>query len=563
MLPFAFRADPTFRREHRSFMRIELASGRGLALMLVLPALAAFAVYVPALAGGFLSDDYSLLHTFYGADARETAERVAKTFVSGVGPPSNQYRPLTMASFAANMLLNGADPAAWRLVNVALHAANASLVALLSWQLAGPATRSARLAAVAAGLAFAWFAPSAEGVAWIAARFDGMALLWMLVAACAFMASRAWSDRYGLLSLVASALAFMSKESAAIGPALIAALAWARRPTGEGFVRGAVRALFDVWPWLAIGAAYFAYRMWIFGDPFRFYPGTSPGSALLTGKWLLALPASADWWPLVMPEAWPRSGYALSALLIGIAAMSAGLTERREGRCLVALVAAFFAACALLFSHWGWSGNGEGGRVLYALAAIAALVVALPLRTPDGRLRTVAFVITLVFLGCGLALTRGAVERRANAGTEMNAMTAALAATADSIPPSSYGFVVVPDRIGAIPFARNGQGGIMLPPVQRRSLSPSLVVQLEHELPAWPKMLAANIIGRFKSESLQDVTAKPQTSAGVPVLAAPDRFYCWNVRSHSLVSMPLLFAAGLSDWNAVWARGLDAAGCRK
>ena len=32
--------------------------------------------------------------------------------------------------------------------------------------------------------------PSAEAVAWIAARFDGMALLWMLVAACAFMASR-------------------------------------------------------------------------------------------------------------------------------------------------------------------------------------------------------------------------------------------------------------------------------------------------------------------------------------------------------------------------------------
>ena len=68
--------------------------------MLAIPALAAIAVYLPALSGGFLSDDYSLLHTFYGADARELAARVGKTFVSGVGPPSNQYRPLTMASFA-------------------------------------------------------------------------------------------------------------------------------------------------------------------------------------------------------------------------------------------------------------------------------------------------------------------------------------------------------------------------------------------------------------------------------------------------------------------------------
>jgi hypothetical protein len=52
-----------------------------------------------------------------------------------------------------------------------------------------------------AGLAFAWFPPSAEAVAWIAARFDGMALFWMLVAACAFTASRHWRDRYALGSL--------------------------------------------------------------------------------------------------------------------------------------------------------------------------------------------------------------------------------------------------------------------------------------------------------------------------------------------------------------------------
>jgi hypothetical protein len=364
------------------------------------------------------------------------------------------------------------------------------------------------------------------------------------------------------VSLAASILAFMSKESGAIGPALIAALAWARRPMDEGFVRSIVRALFAVWPWVAIGAAYFAYRAWIFGDPFRFYPGTSPGSDLLKGKWLLALPASADWWPLVMPEHLLLHVYALSALFLGIAAASAALTDRREGRVLVAIVGAFFAACALLFSHWGWSGNGEGGRVLYALAAIASLAVALPLRSPDGGLRRLGLVITLVLLGCGLVLTRGAVDRRAQAGAEMNALTAALAATADAMPPSSYGFVVVPDRIGAIPFARNAQGGTMLPPVQRRPLSTNLVVQLADDLPNWPQMLAANIIGRLKTEPLQDVTANPQSPAGTDTVLSPDRFYCWNTKTHSLVSMPLVFAPGYSDWAEVWARGLDAAGCR-
>ena len=54
--------------------------------------------------------------------------------------------------------------------------------------------------------------------------------------------------------------------------------------------------------------------MWIFGDPFRFYPGTSPTAQLLTGKWLTALPASADWWPRVMPEAGFLRIYALASL---------------------------------------------------------------------------------------------------------------------------------------------------------------------------------------------------------------------------------------------------------
>jgi hypothetical protein len=133
---------------------------------------------------------------------------------------------------------------------------------------------------------------------------------------------------------------------------------------------------------------------------------------------------------------------------------------------------------------------------------------------------------------------------------------------ADAMPASSYGIVVVPDRIGAIPFARNAQGGTMLPPVQRRSLSPNLVVQLADDLPKWPQLIAGNIIGRLKTESLQDVTANPQAPGGSGAPVLPDRLYCWNTKTHTLVSMPLVFTPGYSDWSDVWARGLDAAGCR-
>ena len=196
--------------------------------MLVVPAIAVLWLYAPLLKAGFVGDDFGLLHSFDGCNGLNgILECVGRTFVSGVGPPSNQYRPLAMASFALSIRL-GADPIGWHLVSVLLQMGNAALVALLAWQLQDEDTPRARSAALMAGWLFAWFAPSVEATAWIAARFDGLALFWLLVAACAFVASERWRDGFGLLSLVATVLSYMSKESAAIGAPLIVALAWHR-----------------------------------------------------------------------------------------------------------------------------------------------------------------------------------------------------------------------------------------------------------------------------------------------------------------------------------------------
>ena len=161
-----------------------------------------------------------------------------------------------------------------------------------------------------------------------------------------------------------------------------------------------------------------------------------------------------------------------------------------------------------------------------------------------------------------MLLTRAAVERRAQAGAEVRALIAALGKTADALPAGSYAFVIVPDHLGSIPFARNAQGGLMSPPVQARPLSSQLVVQLAEDLPRWPDLLERNIVGRLKSEPLASVTADPQAPGTSPPRAVPDHFFCWSPRSHTLVALPLAFAADFRDWDAVWARALDAAGCR-
>ena len=179
----------------------------------------------------------------------------------------------------------------------------------------------------------------------------------------------------------------------------------------------------------------------------------------------------------------------------------------------MAIVAAFVAACALLFSHWGWSTTGEGGRVLYALAAIAALAVALPLRSSDGRLRAASWIVAVVLLGSGGMLTRGAVERRAQAGADV---ARAQEGARGGGRHDAVRVVRIRRRSGSHRFdshsRRNAQGGLDAAAGAGAVLSAQLVVQLERELPGWPALIEKNIVGRLKAESLADVTANPQAS---------------------------------------------------
>jgi len=528
--------------------------------MLGLPAVAALALFRPVVGTGFVGDDFGLLHAFDGCDGLTgMAKCVGEMFVSGVGPPSNQYRPLTMATFALNAAI-GADPFAWHLVNVLLQAANAALVALLAWQLLGTDTSRTRAAALMAGALFAWFAPAVEATAWIAARFDGLALVWLLVAACAFVASRSWRDGCGLLSLGATVLSYMSKESAAIGVPLVLALAWHKEGSGKGILGGVAKAVRAALPWLLVAAAYFAFRRLLFGDPFRFFPGSSPLATLMSGEWLANIPAMIDWASVALPESGPRTVFAASGAVLMLCALAAGVAERSKGRALIAIAVAVLGAFALLLPHWKWADNGEGGRVLLAIGAMAMVAAALPLAAAK-RPRGLAWAAAILLLGSQWMLAQPAVERWARAGEDTRALALALARIAQQTPATGYAFVVVPDHVGAIPFGRNAQGGLMLPPVQAASLGPKLVVQTDAELARWPDLFTRDIIGRLRREPVTSVAANPLTPKVTPPHELPDRWFCWSPRTRALSPVTLALEPGLANWDIAWREARAFAGC--
>ncbi len=529
--------------------------------VLVLPAIAAFMLYVPTLSAGFLSDDYSQLHAFDGCDGVPAVGAcIARLFVSGMSAPSYQYRPLVMASFAVNAML-GADPYLWHLVNVALHAANAALTALLASQLVGSRTNHARYAALAAGWLFAWFAPGVEAVAWVAARFDDMALLFMLIAACAFVASRRWNDGFAIASLAATALAFMSKEAAAIGVVLIAALAWWKQPYSASLTRNAVRAAIATAPFLVVAAAYFVFRAVLFGDAFRVYPGVSPLRALATGEWLAALPGIVPWSDRALPGTEARIAFALSGLALAGCAIVAASRERAAARAFCVVATTVAVSFALVLAQLRWPPNGEGGRVLYAIGAVAVLGLALPLATAGPRLRALAWLCATVLLASEYVLAHEGVERWVQAGRDARALAASLAGTAASTAADGYAFVVIPDHVGAIPFGRNAQGGFILPPVQAQPLSSRLIVQTPDGLAQWPDLFERDIVGRLRREPLASVVANLRTPKVSPPYALPDRYFCWSPVARALVRLPAIHENGLASWAAEWARALDAAGC--
>ncbi|MGH7528757.1 MAG: tetratricopeptide repeat protein [Gemmatimonadales bacterium] len=361
-------------------------------------ALASVVVYLGALWNQFVLDDQIVVLI---NPLLEDLSGVWRAFGLPYWPPelrAQMYRPLTIATLVVDQSIGGV---AWfHAVNLLWHAGTAVAVAALARRWCGDR------AALLAGLLFAVHPVHVEAVAYVTGRADLMATAFALLAVYAAV------ERDSIVWSVAAMVAgLLSKESAAVAPALIAAVwIFGVRPAPP---RRRLAAF--VGSWVGAAIVYAAVRWSVLGDVahglFPMFRDASPVAIRLTAVAALADVARLLVFPLTLRIDYaPGERTLVTSLLDGrfwlgmlCLALWAVLLVRtfRAGRRVEAtglawIAIAFLPVANLLFP----SGILLAERTLYLPSAGLALAVGAWLK--DLAPRRFAAALAVVVLAGGL-----------------------------------------------------------------------------------------------------------------------------------------------------------------
>jgi protein O-mannosyl-transferase len=208
--------------------------------------LATFIAYRPALNGGFVWDDDGHI-TKPALQSLHGLWRI--WFDLGA---TQQYYPLLHSLFWLEHQVWGDAGVGYHVINVALHAAAASLVVAIVRRLELPG-------AWLAGFAFALHPVCVESVAWISEQKNTLSAVFALAAVLIYLrfdATRARRDY--VLATVLFVLALLSKTVAAATPGALLVILWWKRGKLDW-----KRDVIPLLPWFAFGAAGGLFTAWV------------------------------------------------------------------------------------------------------------------------------------------------------------------------------------------------------------------------------------------------------------------------------------------------------------
>ncbi|MFQ5506377.1 MAG: hypothetical protein ACE5F1_16530 [Planctomycetota bacterium] len=350
---------------------------RSLLLPSSLASVLAILCYLPALSGGFLSDD-SLLNFFLDHESHATRVRWAEVLrdfgrpwvgIEGLG----LYRPIVSLSYGIDLCLGKGEPFFLHASNVLAHALASFCCAMLA---AIHCPERPRLAALLGGAVFALHPIAVEPTAWIAGRTSCIEGCFRLAATLAFAVYlRAPRFRWLLWTMLFTGLALLTKESAAVLPLFLLAVDLLHEcpPRWRALLRRQLRFL-PVW----IG--YVLLRSWALDGSLG--PLAGNGAAPLHA-FLLSLPGKFGA-VLVPGSSWTRL---LLLLLLMPLLVRAWLRARHTfllGGCLLWMLGDFLSGF-----HMRVGPELGGSRLIYgSVLVLAVLLTRIALDAPDSAQRT-------------------------------------------------------------------------------------------------------------------------------------------------------------------------------
>ncbi|HQR10052.1 MAG TPA: hypothetical protein PLW68_01890 [Casimicrobiaceae bacterium] len=517
-----------------------------------LVAMLGLALQLRGIAGGFLADDFSHLDFIYRVDgpSKMWSWTLAR-FYEPLGNGAFGYRPLAFLSYTLDWLAHGGDATGWRCTSLALFLLNAVAAGCLVANWLRDRTPNAKLAGAAAGCTMFAYPFAGEISFWLAGRFDLLACLFTLLFLLALPLDKPSTPRQHALRLIFLLGAFMSKESAIplpfMGALLVLCCNAARagkgaRPIGHG-IRAVMR---EMWPAMALFAAYLLWRTWLFGTPLKVYPSvatTHDIAELWQRMGGLATIASRN------VGAWHVPWAVLAALLL-LAALVACIRARRDiPRDCVALMLALSACIALYLvapalSFPVSSPDGEGARHFYLAWAYASLLLGVLVAW-----RRWHWMIGAGFAALMLAGQAHSLAQWQAAGRQMNDVIAGVERVAETLRDDQYALLLLPDHMGVALFARAAQDAIVMPPSQRRDYLPRMAVMISADFPAWSRYITQGQVAELKGVPKFD----PANFVGL---------FCWNPSRASFVPLTDGSTAGdPGQWEAAARRNFDGAGC--
>ena len=456
-------------------------------------------------------------------------------------PGSTMWRPLPYASFALDAWLWGADAGLWRITNLLLHVACASLAGLLCRDM----TRQTRAGAV--GFAIFLLIPwSPEVVIWLVGRFDGWATLGVLLSLSAALKSNGF-DRWWVLSLVAGACAYASKESALILPLWVAVIAL-HTSYREGLRQAPLKSVLDralkkhgalLLAHSLLAGIYLLWRA-------RLFPASSLNVYAAGPQLGLPQLASQLWahaqFPLGLVPLAPIAAWVVGVCFVSVVAIALRNKQRACGATGMLFLATVVTAVAIYFAVA--PGNGDGYR-LYYLATIGFSLIAASASTSTSRITPAVIVALLAAMAFWQARVTDQWEY---ASSDMKAAQGAIIRTASAMPTQDYGLVLLPDHLGHVPFARNAQGalpklaGLSTP---RLDVLSTLVVFTPPQIDEWHRLAQEGVVRKITSRS----DAPPN----------PTQYFCFNSRTQMLQALGYWAPGTLDDWRRKWRASANAA----